>query len=216
MAKLRAIVLSHTEMKNEYFCTTVAINHIHSWRIWRPMSGPGQHLQYHQLPGDPMKYWIPFQRVRFNAIRVPNNRPTHPEDLIIDQSSVEPVEGIIKPRVLMRVINKFTFKSINAMFPSGVVGRYVEEQSLARSNGFIRVERLSVVGERISFTDGAGAQYHRIPIKDKYLLDRIRSGSVVSGEYSNILVRIGLAAPFAGSYGWNPRRCYMMANWIDI
>ncbi|MBU0614241.1 hypothetical protein KJ766_03095 [Patescibacteria group bacterium] len=217
MAWLNGVILSHTKMSGVYFCSTVAVKDTSGWRVWRPIPAPLRHLRYDQIPGNPIDEWSVFRWVAFHFIGVPtldDARPTHPEDLVIDTSSVR-FGANAMDFIVNQVVRQFTYNSIDDIFPEGVVaGKYVTEQRLMRSNGYVFVRSLQLEGERIQFT--LGSKYYDIRIKCRFLLERIRAGVVQEGVYENVFVRVGLAAPWAGKYGWNPMRCYLMANYVGI
>lgn len=228
--KITGVVLSHTGMHGDKFCTNVAVQDPQSgqWRQVRPRVAPNGPLSYgavHLQKGgmriSMQQDWVPGAHVSLVAFGLPSKqerRLTHPEDLLVDPKSFYlHTPPHVSPAAWNLIVQAFVAPSLALLFPNiiqqGNGKAYVEDgQVLTRSVGHIQVTSLWITEDfdkpMAEFTDASGVAY-RASYKDT----SIRKAPLGT-RLPSAMLRVSLAEGWDNKGTYSPGRCYLMASGI--
>lgn len=233
---MEGIILSHTRMGNRGFCTNILTWDEDNKPVQiRPRLSPNKNLFVSSFGLDESKmnkFWKPGVKIIFKGfklVQVQDRRPTHPEDCILffDEKSGLNGTNIITGDAFVKLVEPFTFASLEELF-LGYDTTYngaafmVPGQQLDQSVGYVWcrfAELYSGYGsqQRIRVVDRVGNEINA-PLKDFYMLERIKYAALDEDSWQDVLVRFSLAE------AWKPRdaspneeeRCYIMASHIVL
>ncbi len=203
-------ILSRTQMSGG-FCTCVGMKIGEEWvqrRLQRPHGGP---LDFRQLP---QRYawlqanWTVGRIVQFREVSTGTTpRSTHPEDLWVDPTSVQLMNSVGDRAGLLRLIDKFTFDDIAALYPAirTTYDRYLPAEPHPRSVGYVRRVQGRIYAQqkfgkrslRAYLSDASGLSLGNVPVNGVELIERLQ-GLPPGGNYvfANATARFSLANPW--------------------
>lgn len=234
----RAIILSHTAMGGDRFCTNVFVGD----RQVRLRKQGNQPLTYGDMNfrhEDMLQYWQPGGVIEVPDLLMPPHameaRRTHPEDTIVSPQDITTLyTGRCPEEEFARIINKCRAQSLEDLFPgisaaAGIWGpekRYVPADGprpLKRSVGYIACTSVQLMEEvyndvpklRVLAYQG-NACIGNFPLNGVQQQAAFRDGRLVAGvRYFNATVRFSLADAWVrrGAEELGPR-CYVMVSHI--
>ncbi len=228
--KITGVVLSHTGMHGDKFCTNIAVHDPKSGR-WcqvrprvapnRPLSYSAVHLQKGGMRTSMQQDWVPGAHVSMMALGLPSpqeRRMTHPEDTLVDPKSFYlHTPPLVSSAAWSQIVLAFTAPSLTSMFPSlikqGNGKVYVEDgQVLVSSVGHIQVTSLRVFEDfeklMVEFTDASGVSYNA-PYKDTSIRKK-----TIGTQLPSATLRVSLAEGWDNKGTYSPGRCFLMASGI--
>lgn len=215
---MRGFVLSRTEMNGGRFCTCLAVHLSDAWYQVRLMNQYGYSLRYNEVPGgqeEVIRHWILGRMVEVGTVYRATPRHTHPEDLRVDPSTISIPGSQLRRDILLGVVEGFTFDTVSGLYPDvDPYDRYVVEQDLPRSVGYVRGVRVRIYRDgnktRAMITDGDDRTLRGVPVVGTDLLQR-------KDHYNREVfrtVRLSLAGSFRPR--WlerdDPSRCYLQLS----
>ncbi len=218
---MRGVILSRTYLGNG-MCTVVGVWEGDNFTQYRLLNPQGNPIGYHNFSykrGYVEKSWVFGRELELPKLRCENPRPTHPEDRRVNPSEIRILEGMRTFSDLEPFLKDFTFDSLKELFPLAPGERYVTEQRLQRSVGYVHGVDVEITAEgskgyRASIKDPKGLELTNIPIKGVELTRYLKRQFEKNGNraYKTYLatVRFSLATPWAPGHG--PRVCYLQIS----
>ena len=215
---MRAYVLSHTKMHGKRFCTCVAAQVNEKWVQRRLMNQSGYSMKYSETPlseEELFRRWTMGAVVEIGTLITASARSTHPEDQRIDPSTISLPRLVLTDIWKRKVVAAFTFNTIQGLYPMIGLDRYVEEQTLPRSVGYVRNVTIEIYsnGRRANITDTSGHVLQNIPVVGIDMSDRYPARQILRGQ----TIRLSLANAWDGRSGpGEARRCYIQLSDIVV
>lgn len=222
---MRGIILSHTRMFGEGFCTSLGIFDGDQAMQIRPRLAPNANMRITSFglsEAEMLEDWRPGRPLefeRFEPVQQLWVRQTHPEDVVFPPQRIELLPPLDRDEFEGRIA-QFTHRSLAELFPGlqndGNGKAYVSWGKHSRSLGYVRCPlvamRTAYDGKiRVHLMDNDGAAYD-LPLKDVHLLNAIRSGASRK-ETRDVSVRFALAGSLR-TLPWGEERCYAMVTHI--
>ena len=219
---VRAVVLSHTEMEGDRFCTSVALERANGWEQVRLLDLTGAHPSTGAFayPAQSIaRMWMPGLRVRLPEPLRNCPRPTHPEDREVDLTKIR-IDKMASVLEFVEIVDAFRFASASALFPNvrfqdNGKAYVTGEEPQPRSVGYVDCERIvHLPDDYVQVTTRAGEDL-LCKLKAVGTLGRVRSGIIPwRVPFLNRTIRLGLANPSDWDGRFDPPRCYVMVTFI--
>lgn|GEM_PF-5327434 len=243
MSEFEGVVLSHTVMGGNRFCSHILITKDgQKYHHIRPHVNGNLPLTYgctRYREKNERIYWQPGYTIHINGkvylVPVSQVRPTHPEDKILDPKDVVLTTtnmACTDPRYL-ELIAPFRFQTIGDLFPgfsaTAKGSPYLASQGapFVRSVGYLfckEVElyldsggkpRARISFERILWGNRKYMALYEFSVTDYLLSEKMKSGQILSPTFlQNAVVRFGLANPWVPDGSVMEERCYIMVTHV--
>jgi len=213
------VILSHTKMKDGYFCTNIVIKLKNgTYKQIRPFIG-GKHLRYDYLGNK--KFLIEeWQAGRFVNVKLGGSispRITHPEDTsVLSLDLKTPYRNVGN---LDQIVSAFTFDTINDLFPKLVENeKYTRVEPQERSVGYVRNVHLSIREDNYNnmkahITDSDNHVISYLPISGVRLLNHLEEVGALYME--GVTIRLSLADSYVAP-NKNEPYCYLMLSEVIL
>lgn len=230
MAEPNAVVLSHTKMNGERFCTNVAVGSGASLRQRRLRLPPNRPVTYHTFPFPAAlahTHWQPGRLVHVGfAGDVPpeHRRVTHPEDALFDPLTVRVSDRMLSAPELMEFVAPITFGTVQDLYPGALRENgklfFHAGTPLGMSVGYVRCRSVEVYPyyEKLNarVVDAQGDTFE-MSVNDAALIQKVKAGQARSAaRYQDVLIRCSIADAYPGTdlRPYDPPRCYLMLSAI--
>lgn len=150
------------------------------------------------------------------------NRPTHPEDALVDFSSMK-IIGTIADDEYQRIVDQLTFPSFKDLYPTAQTQNgkafALQGEKLKQSVGYIHAQSVIVskndrdISCIVTTTDNIRLN---LKLKDlEQLTHFFHTAENKSQRFSNVRIRLSLATPYNPNDIWPVARCYVQLSRIE-